>query len=406
METINQSSFLFLIVTIIFLYWGKLVYINGLKTIYFCYYFFNFLLFYGPLFYYKIGFVAYSNAISTKSLNDFSIISFFVVLLNIFFFKIYNKKRNTFKFVSFFENYKYGLLYGKNLKFYFLMIISIVIFYVIIYFKSFPLVSLMTNGEIGERLDVTGAIPFYITFSAISMIFIPSAFFYFKNFITNKFILLIFLLFTMFALTAGGNKGIVSFFLIFYMLISSDKIKILNILIVLFLLLLIYSLTKGITTFNSDTIEYLIESPFRRLFAAQGAGFISRLELIENGEQLLNSDYLIKQYVFSEMHVVPLGTGTAPTHFIGDVFVKYGYTIMWLIYTLYLIFFVNVMIIVDKILKGKNYSYVLWNFFILIFLNTMTEINKANLLRFSLILFNLLALNWIPRIKMKKAFPN
>ncbi|GAK97025.1 hypothetical protein JCM19294_531 [Nonlabens tegetincola] len=44
----------------------------------------------------------------------------------------------------------------------------------------------------------------------------------------------------------------------------------------------------------------------------------------------LQSDYNIKQQLYSEMYNMPLGTGSGPTHFLGDIYVGYGIILMWL----------------------------------------------------------------------------
>lgn len=400
----HQSGILFIAVLLMFFVWISLVYKNGVKKMYFLYFLLNFLMFFGPLFYYSLGFVAYSNVVSEDSLNTYSIISFFVVLLNIFFFKRLNNSTNHFGLRPFFLKYKLGLFQKRNLKSYYLFFLGITTLYVIVFFSNFPLVLLITSGKLGERLDVSGAIPFYITFSAISMIFIPSAFFYFKTVIKNKLILITLFLFTIFLLTAGGNKGIVSFFLIFYVLIGTDKLKMINILIVTISLVLIYLITKGITTFNSETISFLIESPFRRLFAAQGVGFVGRIQMLTEDTLILDSGISIKQQVYAQMYNAYIGDGSAPTHFIANTLVKYGYLMMWVVYCIYLFFFIRILILSDKIIYGSNYAHVVWNLFIFIFLTTFTDLSIANFLRFFLIIINMLFINIMPRVNLKTNF--
>ncbi len=395
----NIDQTLFLIELGFFLLWFRVAYLNGVKSLYSLYYFLNVTIFLGPILYYKIGFIAYNTVVSDQSLEDYMYIGTAVAAINIFFKKIVDlKERNIFSYVLNSFSKKAGG--NKMITSYYALVLLICLFYIILYLKYLPLYGLIINGEIGERLDLTGAVPFYITASSVFMICIPSAFFYFKEYQSNKLLNFVLFMFVLVGLTAGGNKGIVSFFILFYILFSFKNIAKWKVILASFSVLFIYAVSKGIKTLNAESLAYLSESPFRRLFATQGVGFIGRIKMVYENKFDLNSIYNIKQQLYAEMYNMPLGSGSGPTHFMGDLYVSYGIYIMALIYVIYLLFALNLIKAVDTQLDYKKHSLVLWNVFILIYLSTMSDISVANVLRLSIVFLNLLIVFQFSKFKV------
>jgi len=397
---ISIDNYLFITITFFLIIWFSLtIKFFGLKSVYFLYFFLNLTIFYGPISYYQLGFVAYSNAMSNESLLEFAYISIFIFVSNIIVLKtIYLKQ--SFIFSNIIGNMTFEKINNKKtITTFFIVSYSLIILYIIIFQKHFPLIKLLTTGEIGERLDSSGDIPFYITFSAISMIFIPSGFFYFSNIIKNKFLLIIILLFCILTLSARGNKCIISYFLIFYFLLNSNKINPLKFLLLILVLFFIYGILKGIDNLSDETINYLIDSPFRRLFVSQGSGYIARIEMINNNS--FHQGLVIKKEVFSSIYNTKYNSGTSPTHFTGDLLVKYGYIIMGIIYVIFSIVFTRLLFTIDMIKSKKENIFILWSFFLLSFLFTHSEFETANIIRIILMIINFYFIFNISRIKIK-----
>ncbi len=389
-----QDALLYSVITMVYIVWLLLVVKkSGVRSLYFLFYFLTFIIFYGPLMYYKLGFRVYSYSISNDALEKFMYIGTYVGIINIIFYFLYRGK-----FFVRLKNMANNIVTIKEknevyVKVYFIIFLLFVINYISVYYKSFPLVQLFTMGELGERLDTVSLIPFYITFSAIAMIIVPTAFLFFKERMKNQFLKIIFFLFVLFVLTVGGNKGMVSFFLIFYILLAVQRVNLFKLLIVFVSLFTIYAVTKGVLSLNSETMAYLIESPFRRLFATQGVGFIVRIEMMDTHQLLTDSRYIIKRQVFSMMYNQKLGSGSAPTIFIAEILVKYkSYFLMIASYIVYLSIILQFIFNADKYLNHKKYAYLLWNVFLLFYFTTMSEFGVANILRYFLIISNLSAI--------------
>ncbi|EAS19075.1 hypothetical transmembrane protein [Flavobacteria bacterium BBFL7] len=382
-----------------FCIWLLVVINNGFRSLYTLYYFLNLTIFLGPVLYYKIGFIAYYTVVSNDSMSEYMYIGITIAVLNIIFVKTLGKSS-----ASLFSKaiQELGRVFKPNrlINNYFLAVVVVCLAYIVIYFKSLPLYKLVLTGEIGERLDLTGSIPLYITVSSIFMIVVPSAFFYFKETSTNKVVIFLLFVFSLIALTAGGNKGIVSFFILFYLLIYVKKLGVLKPLLGGIAVIFIYAVSKGRTTLDTESINYLIESPFRRLFATQGVGFIGRIKMVTENKFNLQSDYNIKQQLYSEMYNMPLGTGSGPTHFLGDIYVGYGTLMMWLAYVIFLLVLIPLIYSADKFLLRRKHSFILWNIFIFIFLFNMSDISIANMLRSSIIITNLFIVYKLSKVKL------
>lgn len=372
-----------------------------LKLIYAAYFLFTYIIFYGPLLYYKLGFTAYANATSIESLKEFNLISISVFLLNILFFYV-KIKGNKYLFYNFFR--QISSRSDKSsfvLRCYFAFVFLFCLSYFAFYFNKFPIVGILLNGELGERLDSSGAIPLYITISSIFITIIPSGFFYFYFRINNKFLKIFLFLLTVLFLISGGNKGIVSFFLIFLFYYSTERINILKGVALFIVLFYIYAITKGLSV-NAENLKFLLESPFRRVFATQGVGFIGILEMIKEDVINFESQYNLKQQLISFIYGVKLGEGSHPTVFIGEVLAKHGYFVMYLAFFIYLIFTINLIKVVDYFFRGKSGMFITWNVFVFIYLFLMSNLSLANFIRVGFLVLNLLVINFLLRVALKK----
>lgn len=397
MDVIN--SYLFWVVTLILLiYTRMIVKARLLKTIYFSHYFFTFLIFYGPLLYYKLGFRGYAiTATSNASIKIYMGINIFIYLTNMIYL-YFMERRPKYIFSHFFRSIKINEKKRSILlKFYFFLIFILVLSYIIIYRNQFPIFNLLTTGKLGERPDTFNIIPFYITVSSLFITIIPSGFFYFFYYSKNDLNRIIALIVTFIIMIASGHKGAISFFLLFFFYYTQKKFNLLRIIILVFVLASIYIITKGITHIDKNTIFYLFESPFRRVFAAQGVGFIARIKMMTEGTIDPNSAIEIKTQVFRQIYRTM--TGSSPTMFLGDILVKYGYFIMVMVYILYLTILLPIVNTVDKIFHGKKDLYVMWNFFMIIYIFSLSNISIANTIRIAYLIMNIILINFLLRIK-------
>lgn len=402
MAEINNILF-FLLTFTVGLYFLFMIKYRQLKTIYASYFVMLLVIFYGPLLYYKLGYNGYKWVLSSKAINIFQIIGIVVFFLNIIFLIVKTGRKN-YLLLKFFTQIKTRENRNKNiLTLYFLLVFFFVILYLLIYFKHFPVISLFLTGKLSARLDITGSIPLYITVSSVFMTILPSAFLYLNYRNISTWLKIILFLITLLALISGGNKGIISFFLLFFVYYSARKNRILKFAFLFIFLIFIYALTKGITEINKETIAYLLEAPFRRMFATQGVGFIARIQLMLDNAIDYESTFLIKQQVYSLIYSEPLGSGSHPTYFLGNLIVQYGYIIAFFFYLLYLVIIINLIKTVDHLFSGKKDLYIIWNIFVIIYLFSMSDISLANLIRISFSVINILMINILLRVKFNDA---
>jgi hypothetical protein len=211
------------------------------------------------------------------------------------------------------------------IKIYFLLFLVPILAYYALYFKQFPMVQLFITGNLIDRPDMDGSIPHFFTVSVIVAIIIPSIyFFYFDkikslklHFFINIILVLLFV--------PPGHKGFVIYYAIFmWLYIFKGKIDLKLFLVFIFLMFL-YMITKGITEINSEIISYMMNSPFRRFFVTQGACFIHRIDMINEGFDFINNANIrgLKFDVFAHMYNTTSIIGSAPTFYTGDFLVKY-----------------------------------------------------------------------------------
>lgn len=389
--------YLLLLVFLLNLYYFKRR--NLFKSSYIIHFFFLFIIFIGPAVYYELGFVSYSNSFEWPDVIVFEIYGTIIFTISLIYaYILAHTKKSIFN--KYFENYRDR---NQNLIFlYFLFWFILVVLYLLTYINQLPLVKFILTGNLPERFDQSDTVKLFYTFSSFFMVFIPSGYFFFIKHIKGNLLKILLLLIVVFILTSGGHKGLVTFFIIFALLFSGIQFNFKYILIGFFAIsgmLIIYTISKG-KEFNKETFVYLLESPPRRFFVTQGSGFITRISM--KRRNLYKGDIyeyqVIKKETFQEIYPGYNEKGAAPTIFLGDLHVRYGYMFTIISYILFLI-------IVFPIIKGTDNMpdrrlYLWWNLFILFFLLGMAEISYSSSLRILLALFNFIAILTIPYLKL------
>jgi len=289
---------------------------------------------------------------------------------------------------------------------YFLFFLIPILAYYIIYVKQFPLVHLFITGELIKRPDMTGSIPHFYTVSTIVSIIIPSIYFFYFHQLKSKYYHLAINLVLFFLFIASGNKGFIAYYFIFlWIYIFNMKVDLKFFLMFIFLIF-IYMISKGILEVNSDTLSYMMDSPFRRFFVTQGTGFIHRIDMVNEGFDFINNadPRGLKFDVFKHMYNLNI-VGSAPTFYTGDFFAKYGAHISFLIF----------IVISSILLYASNYLFKLktniklfiyWNIYATLFMVVMAEINFINFLRIMVSTLNIYIVIFLGKIVIKKEFKN
>lgn len=351
------------------------------------------MIFYTPNLYFILGGESY-RFFDEASLQAYIYYSSFVMLIYALVYSLVYGYRGSFK--------GYKVIFNSSflIKLYLGFVVGFIFIYYAYFFKSFPTVHFILSGELIERPDLTGSIPFFFTVSTIAFVVLPSAyFFYFNKFSTFQHILanlVIVLIFVM-----GGNKGLVVFYFIFLWLFVF-KLKIDLRVITLFILsIAIYMLTKGITEINSEVIDYLASSPFRRFFVTQGTCFLFRIDMLSEGYTALQADPRgIKFDVFSEMYNTDI-VGSCPTFVTGDLLVKYGYMMSL---TLFIVISLVVLILSKWALhvQCNKKLFLYWNIYFVIFIIVMSGLESSNLFRIVFVVCNLLVIYVLSNIKIQR----
>lgn len=355
-------------------------------------------IFYSPVIYYTIlGGTSY-RVFDSIALSMFVIIGSSVFLM----ISILLMLKNSFKIKK-----RGKIIDNKSnilLNFYAFTIIIGVILYLVFFFRYLPFYQALKFGLVIDRPDSVGYIPYYFTFTAFSNLLIPGFYFYYINKINRNWLLKVFLLFTIsIILISGGNKGFLAYFYIF-ILIYEFKLRINSKMIVLlvFLFTSYLLLSAGRIEFTAKSLEYIMSSPFRRFFVAQGSGFIVRIQLLNQGFDFTGIG-LLKNYVNEMIYGTGPG-GSSPTYFMGDLMVKYGY----LGGSLFHIIIVSILVFISRYID-VNYDsnlYIKWNFFFILYLLGMAEISKAFMLRGTVLVVNMIIIYILARIKKQSKESN
>lgn len=349
------------------------------------------LIFYTPNLYFFLGGESYRH-FDEESLGayiDYSNVVMFLYILT--YISVYAFKSNI-------KTYEINFRSTFFVKLYFYPVFVFVVMYYLYFSSKFPVVNLLLYGELLERPDLTGSIPFFFMMSTIAFVVMPSMYFYYFS-IFNKFqhALINAAMVVMFVM--AGHKGVVVFYFLFLWLYVFNAKVDLKIAFLFVLSLMIYMLTKGITELNADVVEYLMSSPFRRMFVTQGACFLHRLDMLAEGYSYMQADPRgIKFDVFSHMYNTNV-VGSCPTFVTGDLMVKYGFASS-------LVFFVLISSIILSISKSAFYVrtnkrlLLYWTIYFCIYIIVMSGIETSNQIRISFALFNLALIYFLSKVSV------
>lgn len=383
----------FLLLTLVFFSFVVYTFLikKDYKRITFLYSFSLITIFYTPNLYFFFGGESY-RFFSDVSLIEYFHIStltiFIYLILSLFIDSLHVKRDNLEIKDNFF------------IKIYFLFFLVSIILYYIVYFKQFPLVQLIFNNKLIDRPDMTGAIPHFYTVSTIVSIIIPSIYFFYINDIKGKYKHILINLILFFLFLASGNKGFIIYYLIFmWLYVFKAKIDYKLFLIFVFSMF-IYLLTKGITEINSDVLQYLINSSFRRFFVTQGTCFIHRIDMINDGYDFINNSNPrgLKFDVFMHMYNTNM-IGSAPTFYTGDFIVKYGKFFSFLMFVIISIILLYTSKYLHR-LETNRKLFIYWNIYAILFMIVMAEISFTSLVRISVGILNICMVILLSKIKL------
>jgi hypothetical protein len=342
-------------------------------------------MFFSPVIYYDVLSGTAYKGFDVEAMNQYKLFGIISYLFIIFILIVFNgkicKKRDL-KIV-----YTYSVFY----KLYVCIIIILVFIYLSIYFNKLMLFRILNGlGDYDIRPDSYHIVPFWFSFSSLIDICLPSFLFaYIKSIKKDRYIMF-FVLIQACALVLGGNKGnliyFVIFFLLFFVFESSIFIKIFFAILSIFSFVF-YIFIKGQNLYIFFNDEKALASPFRRFFVTQGAGLINKLYMLKEG-MFVHVNHLssleIKRNLFS--YIYGKTDGAHPTYFVGDIILKYGFIIGYLMnfYILYFIFYISEIIYY----KFSNNLFLSWNFCFFCFLIGNSSFEKPNFYRFLIILFN------------------
>lgn len=270
-----------------------------------------------------------------------------------------------------------------------------VFLYVWFFADGFPLIQLITQGQLIDRPDTTGSVPHYYSVSTYLCFVVPGFYFYLKDKIKSDFLRLSLLLLAILLTILDGGKGVVVFFFIFIWLFQEHAQINLKLLLMGSVSLVIYLLLKGRWVLNAETFEYLLTSPLRRFFVTQGACFINRIEMIYSG--FLFDMSSVKSDVYRFMYGE--WGGTAPTYFLGDLIVRYGYFSAFLLHGIVLCFVFVFSVLVDAVEEER--LFVQWNFSIILLLIGYAQIDLPSIARVVAI-FATVVIVLFPKVKSVK----
>ena len=370
-------SFIFLNITFLVLL-GIIFYFKEQNKTYPLYALFILLIFYTPSIYYFLGGTSY------RLFDDSTFISYMnysslIIGVNAFFLIIKNSTIIKPIKNDFLVRLKNGSV-NLYLLSYFSIILLITLGYISYYFKDFPLISFLLTGILMDRPDTTGSIPHFYTISTIMLFIIPSIYIYFLNKIKSNTLHVIILALIGCFLAISGHKGMITFFAIFYWYyVLQHKINF-KFIIIICVLLLVYSATKGINNFSLETLEYLMNSPTRRFFVTQGACMITRFHMVDIN-YVLNNIEPIKNQVCNVMHQSEINAAScsAPTFFIGDIIIKHGFVVATIVYILSAAIIFWIIKIID--INYNNNLFIKWNLFCFLYLIGMAEVDIYGVLR-------------------------
>ncbi|HDS6400774.1 TPA: oligosaccharide repeat unit polymerase [Morganella morganii subsp. morganii] len=260
----------------------------------------------------------------------------------------------------------------------FLSCLFIYLFYILLYWNSWPLINAIV-GKIIQRPDIVkGDFKFYFTVTTFSNIIFPFCFFSYISREKKKTTITIFLfLICILSLSLGGNKGLFLYFIVFCMFFANEiKIKIRYIILAPLLGLIFYSLMKGVTPSIDNIYNYLLESIIRRIFITQGMSGPNAIQLYLDGMDFYNlSSQQIKELIFQ--YVYGYSPGSMPVPYFVEFYLKFG---LFIAITLTLIIF-SIISLFFLFFRNCSTSYK-WLVFYTSYIIVMSGFSPDNYLRF------------------------
>ncbi|NNF70247.1 MAG: hypothetical protein HKN01_10785 [Acidimicrobiia bacterium] len=271
-----------------------------------------------------------------------------------------------------------------------------VVVYVLVFLPRWPVVNLITDGELIRRPDSSGSIPFFFTASALTHVVLPSAYLLFREKLST-WAHLAALAGVATLLALPGHTGIVAFFFIFIWVYVFDAKFDRRLVAIVAVLLLAFAISKGSASLEIATWASLAASAVRRFFVTQGAGMIVRISMVSSGFAFGSEP--IKNSVFEVIY--GRADGSAPTHFIGDLIVRWGYGAAIASFVVFMAIVVVLGTIVDKWYRGN--LFLTWHLYVVLYFFAMSEIGTANLLRLLVVVVNLtLVMFVLPRLHLER----
>ncbi|HIF9178867.1 TPA: hypothetical protein ACX6QN_003725 [Photobacterium damselae] len=280
---------------------------------------------------------------------------------------------------------------------YVLFIFTLVLGYVVFYFKDMPFYSILIGQSFIRPDTLHNGIKFYFTFSVLMDVICPSLYFLLRNKIKNKFIDVLFLLLISFLLIVGGSKGTLVYFFIFYWFSILDLKLSKRFFVLLLFSFIVYFFIKGMLFSNvSELFEGLI-SPLRRFFVTQGIAIPIRFDM-DHYNVFYNIQYQNIKFVVFE-YVYGYEPGSMPVIFFPDLIIKFGFLIASIV--LFIFFFV--LFFISRIVDKSESYFCHWMFYILSFSVLMSGFSDANLYRIIAAILNVYIVFILSKNKVENA---
>lgn len=262
-------------------------------------------------------------------------------------------------------------------------VIGIIVIYLIHFRDGLPFYQAVFHTfKMQMRPDTSGAIPHWFTVSALIMIPLPAFYLYYhqkRGF--HKITKLALICLISLAIVLGGNKGFVVYWFIF-LWIYLWKMRIDGRVLVVALLAVVFTaiiMGGGVSNISLDGLKGTAKYGFGRFFLTQGAMLVNRIEMVLQDYPF--NDGRFSNQVFS--FVYGMDGGSAPTYYLGDLLVRFGFAGGFL---LHLPVFM-MLAIVGRYLDCQEFSeYKTHLFFSVQFFLGMAEISMSFFYRLLLIL--------------------
>lgn len=262
-------------------------------------------------------------------------------------------------------------------------VIGMIVIYLVHFRDGLPFYqAVFHNFKIEDRPDGSGAIPHWFTLSTLIAVALPTFYLYYhqkRGFskITNLALIGLISL----AMVSGGNKGFVAYWLIF-LWVYLWKMRMDGRVVAAALIAVVFTSIIMGGSFTNISIGYLESTAsygFGRFFLTQGAMLVNRFEMILQGYPF--NDTCLSEQVFPFVYGEEVGS--APTYYLGDLLIQFGFIGGFLLHLLVFI----VLSIVGRYLDCQEFSeYKTYLFFCVQFFLGMAEISMSFLYRLLVVL--------------------